>query len=107
MAGHTNMEQAVPTTFGFVAATWLGGVRRSRKRLAASRADVLVGEFAGAVGTTPSLGTRGTEVRRSLCERLGLGVPEIAWHTMRDAISATAADLAIAGARSPERSPAT
>jgi 3-carboxy-cis,cis-muconate cycloisomerase len=48
---------------------------------------VLVGEFGGAAGTLSSLGTAGLSVQAALFQALGLGQPEIAWHTMRDRIA--------------------
>jgi 3-carboxy-cis,cis-muconate cycloisomerase len=48
---------------------------------------VLVGEFGGAAGTLSSLGNRGLEVQAALMKELGLGQPEIAWHTVRDRIA--------------------
>ena len=48
---------------------------------------MLVGEFGGAAGTLSSLGRRGLEVQAALMKELGLGQPEIAWHTMRDRIA--------------------
>src|SRR5207248_10688111 len=50
------------------------------------RPRVLVGEFAGAVGTLASLGADGFKVQDGLMAALGLGCPEIAWHTVRDRI---------------------
>ena len=50
------------------------------------RPRVLVGEFGGAVGTLASLGADGLKVQAALMEELGLGQPEIAWHTVRDRI---------------------
>src|SRR5262249_27693259 len=40
----------------------------------------------GAVGTLASLGADGLKVQAELMKELGLGEPEIAWHTMRDRI---------------------
>ena len=48
---------------------------------------MLVGEFGGAAGTLSSLGGRGLEVQAALMKELGLGQPEIAWHTVRDRIA--------------------
>jgi 3-carboxy-cis,cis-muconate cycloisomerase len=48
---------------------------------------VLVGELGGAAGTLSSLGTDGLAVQAGLFQALGLGQPEIAWHTMRDRIA--------------------
>ena len=86
MAGRSNLQQAVPLTFGFKMAELLAAMQRHRERLAQMRPRVLVGEFGGAVGNLASLGTRGLEVQAALCQELGLGQPEIAWHTVRDRI---------------------
>ena len=86
MAGRSNLQQAVPLTFGFKMAALLAAMQRHRERLAQLRPRVLVGEFGGAVGNLASLGTRGLEVQAALCKELGLGQPEIAWHTVRDRI---------------------
>jgi 3-carboxy-cis,cis-muconate cycloisomerase len=45
------------------------------------------GEFGGTAGNLSSLGTRGLEVQAALMDELGLGQPDIAWHTMRDRIA--------------------
>src|SRR5256714_10124625 len=86
MAGRSNLQQAVPITFGFKAATLLAAMQRHRERLAQLRPRVLVGEFAGAAGTLSSLGADGLKVQAALMAELGLGQPEIAWHTVRDRI---------------------
>src|SRR5882757_11156098 len=86
MAGRSNLQQAVPLTFGFKTAALLGAMQRHRERLAQLRPRVLVGEFGGAVGTLASLGADGLKVQAELMKELGLGQPEIAWHTVRDRI---------------------
>jgi 3-carboxy-cis,cis-muconate cycloisomerase len=87
MAGRSNLQQAVPITFGYKCATWLAAFERHRQRLAELRPRVLVGEFGGAAGTLSSLGTRGLDVQAGLMKELGLGQPEIAWHTVRDRVA--------------------
>ena len=87
MAGRSNLQQAVPITFGYKCATYLAAFERHRQRLRELRPRVLVGEFGGAAGTLSSLGTRGLEVQAALMKELGLGQPEIAWHTVRDRIA--------------------
>ncbi len=87
MAGRSNLQQAVPITFGYKMAVILAGIDRHRARLRELRPRVLVGEFGGAAGNLSSLGTRGLEVQAALMTELGLGQPEIAWHTMRDRIA--------------------
>ncbi len=84
MAGRSNLQQAVPITFGFKAATLLAGIERHRARLKELRPRVLVGEFGGAAGTLASLGKDGLAVQAALMKELDLGQPAIAWHTMRD-----------------------
>jgi 3-carboxy-cis,cis-muconate cycloisomerase len=87
MAGRSNLQQAVPITFGYKAAVLLAAIERHRQRLAELRPRVLVGEFGGAAGTLASLGTAGLQVQEGLMAALGLGQPEIAWHTARDRIA--------------------
>jgi 3-carboxy-cis,cis-muconate cycloisomerase len=87
MAGRSNLQQAVPITFGYKMATLLAAFQRHKERLAELRPRVLVGEFGGAAGTLASLGGRGLEVQTELMQELKLGVPAIAWHTMRDTIA--------------------
>src|SRR5437660_7459650 len=87
MAGRSNLQQAVPITFGYKVATWLSAIERHRERLVELRPRVLVGEFGGAAGTLASLGTAGLQVQEELMAELGLGQPEIAWHTERDRIA--------------------
>src|ERR1700704_3761177 len=86
MAGRSNLQQAVPLTFGFKMAALLAAMQRHRERLAQLRPRVLVGEFGGAVGTLASLGADGLKVQAAMMDELKLGQPEIAWHTVRDRI---------------------
>ena len=87
MIGRSNLQQAVPITFGYKMAGLLSAVERHRERLAQLRPRVLVGEFAGASGTLASLGDGGLPTQQGLMEELGLGQPDIAWHTIRDNIA--------------------
>ncbi len=87
MAGRSNLQQATPITFGYKCAVLLAGFQRHLERLEQMRPRVLVGEFGGATGTLASLGSSGLEVQHALMEELGLGQPDIAWHTMRDRIA--------------------
>ena len=95
MAGRSNLQQAVPLTFGFKMATLLAAMQRHREQLAQLRPRVLVGQFGGAVGTLASLGAAGLEVQAALMDELGLGHPEIAWHTVRDRIGEVACFLGL------------
>ena len=95
MAGRSNLQQAVPLTFGFKTAALLAAMQRHRERLAQMRPRVLVGEFGGAVGTLASLGKDGLKVQAELMQELGLGQPDIAWHTVRDRIGEVACFLGL------------
>ena len=87
MIGRSNLQQAVPVTFGYKIAGILSAIERHRARLAELRPRVLMGEFAGAAGTLASLGQGGLETQAGLMKELGLAQPAIAWHTLRDTIA--------------------
>ena len=95
MAGRSNLQQAVPITFGYKIATLLAAMQRHRARLAELRPRLLVGEFGGAAGTLSSLGNDGLKVQAALMAELGLGQPPIAWHTVRDNLAEVASFLAL------------
>src|SRR5690348_18344804 len=87
MAGRSNLQQAVPITFGYKMATMLAAFERHRQRLAQLKERVLVGEFGGAAGTLSSLGKDGLKCQAELMKELKLGQPAISWHTVRDCIA--------------------
>lgn len=95
--GRSNLQQAIPVTFGYKMAGLLSAVLRHRERLAQLKERVLVGEFAGAAGTLASLQTGAMETQAGLCAELGLKQPVIAWHTIRDNIAETGALLGLIG----------
>jgi len=86
MAGRSNLQQAVPITFGYKMATMLGAFERHKQRLQELKARVFVGEFGGAAGTLSSLGKDGLRCQEELMKELKLGQPDISWHTVRDRI---------------------
>ena len=83
MIGRTLLQQAVPVTFGLIAAGWLTSVDEAREGLAAVRSRRLAVQFGGAAGTLASLGEAGQQVAALLAEELGLAVPVLPWHTDR------------------------
>jgi 3-carboxy-cis,cis-muconate cycloisomerase len=87
MAGRSNLQQAVPITFGYKMATMLAAFERHKERLQQLKPRVLVGEFGGAAGTLSSLGKDGLKVQAELMKGLKLGQPAISWHTVRDCIA--------------------
>jgi 3-carboxy-cis,cis-muconate cycloisomerase len=83
MIGRTLLQQAVPITFGLVAAGWLTSLDEARQGLAAVRSQRLAVQLGGAAGTLASLGDDGPRVAALLAEDLGLALPVLPWHTDR------------------------
>jgi len=95
MAGRTHLQHALPVTFGYKAAIYLSMIERHIERLGQLRPRVLIGQFAGAVGTLASVGEKGLEVQAAMMAELGLGQPAITWHSARDGLAETVAFLAL------------
>jgi 3-carboxy-cis,cis-muconate cycloisomerase len=83
MIGRTLLQQAVPITFGLVAAGWLTSLDEARQTLGRVAAERLAVQFGGAAGTLASLGADGPRVAGLLAEELGLSCPLVPWHTSR------------------------
>jgi len=97
VVGRSNLQQAIPVTFGYKMASILAAVERHRERLTQLRPRVLVGEFGGACGTLASLEQGAMETQAGLMAELRLGQPAIAWHTVRDTIAEVGAFLGLVG----------
>jgi 3-carboxy-cis,cis-muconate cycloisomerase len=93
MAARTLLQQAVPTTFGYKAASWLGGVADARTELSALE---LPAQLGGAAGTLAALGGDGVEVLRLYAAELDLREPVLPWHTQRAPLARLAAGLSAA-----------
>ena len=93
MAGRTLLQQAVPTTFGLKAASWLVGIVHARSRLAEMR---LPAQLGGAAGTLAALGDDGLDVLHAYAEELDLPEPVLPWHTRRLPVAELGAALAVA-----------
>jgi 3-carboxy-cis,cis-muconate cycloisomerase len=83
MAGRTLLQQAVPVTFGLVAAGWLTALDEACRQLARVRSERLAVQLGGAAGTLSVFGQSGPEVVRLFAEELGLAAPVLPWHTNR------------------------
>jgi 3-carboxy-cis,cis-muconate cycloisomerase len=94
MIGRTLLQQAVPVTFGLIAAGWLTSLDEARDGLAAVASQRLAVQFGGAAGTLASLGEAGPQVALLLAEELGLALPVLPWHTDRLRIIDVGAALA-------------
>jgi 3-carboxy-cis,cis-muconate cycloisomerase len=95
MIGRTLLQQAVPVTFGLMAAGWLNGLDEARATLAATRDSRLAVQFGGAAGSLASLGGDGPRIAALFAEETGLALPALPWHTQRLRII----DVATAAAR--------
>ncbi len=95
--GRSNLQQAIPVTFGYKMAGILAAVERHRERLAQLKPRALVGEFGGACGTLASIEKGAMETQAGLMRELGLGQPLIAWHTVRDNVAEVGAFLGLVG----------
>jgi 3-carboxy-cis,cis-muconate cycloisomerase len=91
IVARTWMQQALPTTFGFIVAGWLDAILRHRRRLMEMRPRVLSLQFGGAVGTLAALRGDGPEVARALANELQLTLPPASWHAHRDRMVEAAA----------------
>ena len=99
MPGRTLLQQALPTTFGVVAAGWAHGLSTAGDGLRRALDDSAAVQFGGAVGTLASLGEEGTRVAAALARRLGLAEPLLPWHTERGRVAELAGALGrVAGA---------
>jgi 3-carboxy-cis,cis-muconate cycloisomerase len=95
MVARTWMQQALPTTFGFVVAGWLEAILRHRVRLAEIRPRVFTLQFGGAVGTLAALGCNASAVAKALAHELKLELPPAPWHAHRDRIAEVATTLGL------------
>jgi len=96
VAGRSNLQQAVPISFGFKMARLLATLQRHKERIGEIRRRALTLEYGGAAGTLASLDDSvALECQAELARELDLAQPEIAWHTERDRIAEVGAFLAI------------
>jgi 3-carboxy-cis,cis-muconate cycloisomerase len=95
IAARTWVQQALPTTFGFIVAGWLDAVLRHRRRIREIRPRLLTLQFGGAVGTLASLSGRAPEIAKSLARDLGLAEPAAPWHSHRDRFAESATTLGL------------
>ncbi|WP_018296262.1 lyase family protein [Corynebacterium lubricantis] len=85
-------QQALPTTFGLVAAGWLEGVRAARRE---AESLVFPVQYAGPVGALPG----GIDTHDQLAADLGLAARPIVWHTNRQPVAQVGVAMAqLAGA---------
>jgi 3-carboxy-cis,cis-muconate cycloisomerase len=86
MVGRTLLRHAAPITLGLKAARWLATSVRALERTGRVREELVV-QLGGAVGTAEGLGAAvedAAAVEADLAAQLGLGIPDLPWHTERD-----------------------
>ena len=93
MPGRTLLQQALPTTFGAVAAGWAEGLTGAADRLDDVLSHQLAAQLGGAVGTLASLDPDGPAVAAAYSARLDLPEPALPWHTERGRVTEAAAAL--------------
>ncbi len=93
--GRTHARAAVPMTLGVKLAGWIDELVRQGERIAAMRPRVLVAQMFGAVGTMAGSHDQGLEILERVAARLGLAVPEVAWHVARDRVAEFVCTLAM------------
>ncbi|WP_112321190.1 class-II fumarase/aspartase family protein [Oceanibium sediminis] len=86
MAARTRGQNATPTTLGARVAAWGMPLLRHRARLAELRPRLLVVSLGGASGTLAAMDGKGPEVAAGMAKALGLGVPDMPWHSARDTL---------------------
>lgn len=94
-AARTLGQQALPTTFGAVAASWCAGLDRAAARLAELLEGLPV-QFGGAAGTLAGSHPHGPAVADGLADRLGLARQGVPWHTERTRVGELAGALGVA-----------
>ncbi|WP_232323743.1 3-carboxy-cis,cis-muconate cycloisomerase [Catenuloplanes japonicus] len=99
MAGRTLLQQALPTTFGLVAAGWMTALDAAGARLARMRHGTPAAQLGGAVGTLAAFtegrsGEDGIVLISAFADELGLNEPILPWHTDRGRIAELAGALA-------------
>jgi 3-carboxy-cis,cis-muconate cycloisomerase len=98
MAARTLLQQAVPTTFGLVAAGWLVGLLDATAWLQRVRGG-LAAQLGGAAGTLGVFGAEGPAVAALYARKLGLAEPTLPWQTNRVPVAELGGALAaLAGA---------
>jgi 3-carboxy-cis,cis-muconate cycloisomerase len=95
MAARTLGQQALPTTFGLVAAGWCAGLDRAVHGLV-DVVGALPVQFGGAAGTLAASHPHGPALADVFADQLGLPRQDVPWHTERSRIGQLAGALGVA-----------
>lgn len=95
----TLLQPALPVPFGWKAAVWLSLVGGALGAFRESAREACVLQFGGPAGTLSAYGEKALAVEAALAKELDLPIPDVPWHSRRDAIARYgAAAAALAGA---------
>ncbi|MFC0529669.1 3-carboxy-cis,cis-muconate cycloisomerase [Phytohabitans kaempferiae] len=94
VAARTLLQQALPTTFGLVAAGWLTALDGVVDRLAGVRDTRLAVQLGGAAGTLAAFDS--PSIVERLAAELDLPAPDLSWHTDRTRVADLAGALGTA-----------
>jgi len=99
LMGRTHQQHAVPTTFGFILATWASEITDHIERAKESEKRWLFGNLSAAVGaqnTFVELSDVGTarKLQEIVCTKLGLNTPTLDLHTRTDRFAEVVTNLA-------------
>jgi 3-carboxy-cis,cis-muconate cycloisomerase len=97
MIARTLLQQALPTTFGALAAVWGAGLDSSIAGVQAARLALPV-SLGGPAGTLTALHPHGLGVIQALADELDLAEPSGVWHAERSVITRLAGELGAAAA---------
>lgn len=95
MVARTLGQQALPTTFGALAAGWLAALDDGAAEVARA-VNTLPVQYGGAAGTLAAVHPDGPAFADTLADLLGLARPLVPWHTARTPITRLASALGIA-----------
>ncbi|QCQ92012.1 3-carboxy-cis,cis-muconate cycloisomerase [Rhodococcus sp. SGAir0479] len=88
-------QQALPTTFGALAASWCTGLDDAADQLARALSALPV-QYGGAAGTLAAVHPHGPALADALADQLGLARQVVPWHTVRTPVASLAAALGVA-----------
>ena len=95
MVARTLGQQALPTTFGALAVSWLTGLDAAAAQLDRALSALPV-QFGGAAGTLAAVYPHGLTMADALADDLGLARQVVPWHTTRTPVAALAVALGVA-----------
>lgn len=93
--GRTRMQAALPIPLSHRLQTWTGPLEAHKARLSALRPRVALLQMGGPVGTAGDLGEDAGKIVASMADDLGLGIPPLAWHVMREGLADFASTLSL------------